>query len=73
MQNIEPLLDMGFLSRDFDVSDATRQLLASEEFTDIGSFNQDTILIQQAMAVESLPTVSHQLASRLRSANEKVL
>ncbi|MFP4157234.1 MAG: Crp/Fnr family transcriptional regulator [Opitutales bacterium] len=54
MENIEPLLDMGFLSREFGVSDETRHVLANEEFTEIVSFDQDTILIQQASQPDAL-------------------
>lgn len=45
---------MGFLAHNFGVSDATRQLLANEEFTEIVSFDQDTILIQQATQPDAL-------------------
>lgn len=50
----ELLLDSGLLSRDNQVSDETRHLLANEKFTEIVSFPEDTIIIQQRSKPEAL-------------------
>ena len=54
MHQIEELLDSGYLSRDYGVSDATRRLLGNEDFTEIVSFPEDTILIRQRGKPEAL-------------------
>lgn len=45
---------MGYLSQDNGIDDATRKILANEEFTEIVFFSQDTIIIEQAKKPDAL-------------------
>lgn len=47
MTEVEVLLNRRFLADEAGVSPKTRELLASEEFTDIISFDRDTTIIQE--------------------------
>ncbi len=82
MSEIENLLDMGYLSREAGVSDATRSILANEEFTEIVDFSEDTVIIQQGQQPDALyftldgvfhaishanPSAPHRLLGRIES------
>lgn len=54
MNGIEELLNSGFLSDQHGVDATTRQILASEEFTEIICFDQDTLIISQASHPDAL-------------------
>lgn len=54
MNENEVLLDMGYLSREEGVTDETRKILAREDFAEIVSFSEDTILIKQSEKPEAL-------------------
>lgn len=54
MEDILTLLNKGVLSSQAGVSDETRAILASEDFTEIVTFPQDTVIIKQRTRPDAL-------------------
>ena len=81
MPPLEELLHLGYLSDQHGVDDATRQILANEEFSEIICFDQDTMIITQGSTPDALyftldgifhaishanPTAPHRLLGRIQ-------